>query len=237
MFGPFDNGSQPAVEEALVTLRRDFERALAGTGGGPRGNALTVREREVRVDQVRGIASIVSDPPCWSERDGRQLIRTDTRLGRLTLAYVVGNRRYLNAENFARVLGYVGGAAQRIFSADLAQFVNLAVVEPGRDSRRELPVWVTAAYKVATGQELDYFAQEIPELLTDHDPLYADVPESAEYADALLPGATRPVEPTLERYRARLLGQVLPNAKGDWFAHTRELEAYAREHLSPQLLN
>ena len=52
------------------------------------------------------------------------------------------------------------------------------------------------------------------------------------YSENLLPGASRPVAPTLDEYRALLLAEVLPDAQGEFSAQTDALEAYVSEQLS-----
>ncbi|MGH2970027.1 MAG: hypothetical protein ACRDK0_13335, partial [Solirubrobacteraceae bacterium] len=241
----FTGSGYESIGEALAPVRSGFTDALAGAGEGPHRNALTIAGTELRVDQVRGIASMVGGADGWTERAGKQLIRNDTRQGRLFLAYVVGTGRYLSADDFELILTRIcRGAMHAIREMDVAQLVNMVVAEPIHDPARALPVWVTVALKLASGRGDDYFTQEIPELATGYDQLYAEIPAGAEFADALLPQASRPLEPTLPRYEARLLSSVLPSTAEEvarlstdgereaaFAAHEPELVAYVREHL------
>jgi hypothetical protein len=210
-----------AIGEALDAARRGFKSALQGAGAGPNGNAFTIAGTELRVDQVRGIASMVGGAAGWTERNGKQLIRNDTPLGRTFLAYVVGSGRYLTADDVELLLAKIAqGDLRGTREPDVAQFVNMAVAEPLHDPRTERPIWVTAAHKLASGHGDDYFTQEIPGLVTCYDPLHAEIPAGAQFADGLRPESCRPLEPTLEQYKTRLSTEVGPDG-----------ETYVREHL------
>ncbi len=235
MLALFSDPAYDGMRVALEAVQRDFAHAVTARND----NALTIAGTELRVDQVRRIASIPGDPETWITRHGRRLIGNDTRLGRLTLAYVVGSRRYLTAEGFRDVLARLTRDPERMPASDLAQFVNLVAAEPAHDPAGELPIWLTVAHDLVPDRGRDYFAQDIPGLLTDHDPLHAEIPEQADYADPLRPGATRPREPTLPRYKAYLL-DVVADVSGlatdkdrdsAFAAHSDELEAYVRDQL------
>ena len=221
------------LEAALGSLRQRFADAVAGQGGAPDGNTLAVGPTEIRVDQVRRIAAMVAGPHCWTHRDGLWLARNDEPGCRMHLAYVVGRSRLFSAGDFVHVLTLLGaGGTRHMRSDDLAMFVNLVVAEPGHDPACELPIWVAVAHELASGEGDDeQLAQRIPELITGHDPLHAEIPEGAEYAEPLLPESETPLEPTLRRYEARLLSEVLPGATGPFAAHRDALEAYVGEHV------
>jgi len=224
------------LADALTALGESFTKAAAGSGDGPHGNGFSGGESGVFVDQVRCLATSDREDDSWTRRDGRHLLRNDTVAGRLALAYIVGGRRYLSADTFGLILEDVANrATARIPAGDFAQFVKLAVAEPYRDPARELPIWVTVAHKLASGKGRDYFSQEIPQLATDHDPLYAEIPPAALYSESLVPGASQPVAPTFDGYTAHLLKEVLPGADGGFSAHADALEAYVAEHLLSRL--
>ena len=235
MLALFSDPAYDRMRAVLEAVQRDFARALSSRDD----NALTIADAELRVDQVRGIASIPCNPETWIVRDGRRLIRTDTRLGRLTLATVVGGRRYLTVEGFWYVLWRLTHDPGPIPESEVAQFVNLVAAEPADEPDRELPIWLTVAHDLASHRKREYSAQNIPGLLTDHDPLHAEIPEHAPYADALLPDATRPREPTLPRYKAYLLHAVAgveglatdDEREAAFAAHADRLEAYVVDHL------
>lgn len=235
------SGHEP-VGEAIASLQSRFADAAAGNGEGAYGNGITLGPNELLVDQVRGIASIPGRPDDWTDRDGRRLVRNDTEVGRLMLAYVVGPTRLLSANDFVQILTWLaGGARTAIREDDLAQFVNLVAAEPARDPGRTLPVWVAAAYKLATSAGREHFARKIPGLASGHDELYAEIPPGASHSEDLQPASE---EPTLAAYKARLLASALPDTAGEvqrlstdedreaaFEAHTPELEAYVRENL------
>jgi len=203
------------IGAAVAGVQDAFAAALEGDG------ELTVAGAGLRVDQVRGIASMRGAQDGWTERDGKRSIRNDTPLGRAFLAYVVGAGRHLTSNAFEQLLTALVRADLRdAEKADLAQFVNLVAAEPLRDPRTELPVWAAVARHLAAGRGTAYFSQEIPELRTSYDPLHAEIAPGAQLAEPLLPEAHAPLEPTLERYEARLRAE----AGGD-------LEGYVREHL------
>jgi hypothetical protein len=203
------------IRQTVERVREAYEEALQGE------DRFTLGDTELRTDQMRGIASMVGGPESWTERDGKAMIRNDSLVGRALLGYGVGTGRYLSANDFADILDrLVRDDLGMTREPDLAQFVNLVAAEPRRDPRTEPLIWATAAHKLATGQGEAYFSQEIPGLLTTFDPLHAEIPPNSQLAEGLLPEASHPAEPDLERYEARLRAEVGP-----------DLGAYVREHL------
>jgi hypothetical protein len=197
------------VATTIAAIRTDFEAALAGRGEGEGANGLTVDGIELRVDQVRGVANTPGGAHNWAERDGRLLMRNDDVAGRVFLSYVVGAERYFSAADFEHILARVCAAERSVMrESDVAQFVNMVVAEPLHDARSELAVWGAVAVKLGAGRPRERFPAEIPELVTSFDPLHAEIPAGADFADVLKPEAFHPLEPTLEAYTARLAAEA-----------------------------
>jgi hypothetical protein len=202
-------GGHEAIGRTIAAIRGDFEAAMAGRGDGEAANGLTVDGIELRVDQVRGVANTPGGAESWAERDGRLLMRNDTAAGRVFLSYVVGAERYLSAADFEHILTRVCAAEESVLrESDVAQFVNMVVAEPIHDARSEIAVWGAVARKLASGRTNERFPADIPELVTSFDPLHAEIPPGADYANVLRPEAFHPLEPTLERYTARLAAEA-----------------------------
>lgn len=234
------------VGDALARLRDDCGRALSGKGD--RDNGFIALDTALRADELRGIVSSLDGEMYWRQRDGRWYLVNDTIPGRLYLGLQVGRKRTMAAGSFVDLLADLCREEQRHAHAEpyVATFVNLAAVEPYHHPEHELVVWVTAAHRLATDQPTYNLYAEIPDLVTDHDVLYREIPPGAPFAAELLPDPAR--VGTLPRYQARLLAEVLPRLadraaaattdeeRTALFAeHAGELQDYADAELLPRV--
>ncbi|MDQ4033975.1 MAG: hypothetical protein M3332_17725 [Actinomycetota bacterium] len=239
---------EEAICEALRAVRREFAEALDATSQS--GNALTVLATDLRVDQLRSIVSSAGGPVYWAQRDGRRYISTATAVGQIFLGFIVGNKRFMVADDFVENLVDLCLEQPRRFAMemDIANFINLTVVEAYHHPEHELTIWVTLAHKLATGRGEDDLFRDLPGLMTEYDILYREMPPDALYAENLLPGARPASAESMPRYQARLLASVLPALTEQvsalatneeraalFAAHEPELREYVRAHVFPRV--
>ncbi|MCN9241158.1 hypothetical protein NGF19_10200 [Streptomyces sp. RY43-2] len=213
----FPGDSTPAarceglIHDSLDAIAGDYREALSGEMEG--GNTFSMLGTSLHVDQIRRIVTDATRLDSWSVRDGKYYLPNQTMLARNWLSVFIGRKRSLSASSFLEFLADLTGLRDRLPAPEIAvaRFVNLAVVERCHNPSHTLPIWVTVAHKVSVRREEDNLHRDIPDLLTEFDILYDEIPEGASMAEPLRPGSASSTATTMDEYQARLLGSVFPH--------------------------
>ncbi|MBW4717123.1 hypothetical protein [Saccharothrix obliqua] len=208
--------AESLVRARLAAVRRSFENALAAPGD----NAVPALDVDLRVDQVRQVVSSYGGPEFWEERAGLRCLANREIPQRLFLGFVVGRKRELPADLAVVLLAELCRDRPRraVVEMDAANLVNLLVVAPFHAPGLELPIWLTLAHDLATGDDRRDVFHRLPSTRTAYDPLHAEIPPGAPYGDDLRPPREPP--PTAAAYRSALLAATGPDP-----------DAYVRAHV------
>lgn len=217
--------------EVLQHLRADFRRVLAVREQG--AHKFRAFGAELYVDQCRElVADGTGYPDAWVFREGKWTISTSSELDQGVLALVVGSNRFLSAEQvFLAIADLLTDRRCRLASS-AAELTNLLVVEGALFPSHEAPLLATIAWCLESSTAQTDLYEGLPNLMTEFDRFYEQLPVDARYAKKLRP---RRVSGDWEAYERELVERLRPTVEGGVPRSGQEREAllrqYTRDHL------
>ena len=225
-----------ALEQARAVISEVISRPMEG------GNAFSVLGVNLQIDQARRVITDASGTSRnWILRDGKHSLSTARIEDRGMLSLFVGGNRFLPTEAVFFFLTDIAGGRALRNTSNFPTFLNAFVLEGMIHPERDLAIWVTVAWLLATNREVDLHTV-LPRLNTDFDLFHEELPAAEDPNHKLRP--TNEARETWPMYKMRLLAEVLPDyssglatgandeeREGIFRSHEERLRSNIREHV------
>ena len=199
---------EQAVKKCLTEIRAQFQQALEAKS--ETGHIFTALGTELHVDQVRRIATESTGAPGrWVVREDKHTMSTMKDIDQGVLSLYVGGNRFVTAELIFLVLCDIVDEKSPRGAPNIPGFINLLVVEGYLHPERDLPIWLTIARALETGNDRQDLHRILPPLNSDFDILHHELPANVDPSYELHPIAKTSTD-SWDLYLLQLMESISP---------------------------